>query len=342
MLKGTFALAVCVVLQSACLSPSVGNTSKGATAGLVARGQYLTNGIARCFSCHSSLDNSDPAVPRPETLGAGDVLDEKAPIVAPNITPDKETGLGDWSEQEIIRATREGIGRDGRELYGHPTTYYSVMTDEDASAVVAYLQSMRPIRHKLPRTVPPARRGESVQRRSVPAQASALKSPTQRGAYLVQLGECVGCHTTTHADGTPFRELAFGGGRRFRLEKGYGVEVDVASSSTAAAASPTDRVVASINITQDPSGIAHYTEAIFIQTIRTGRVAGIRPLSGAMPWIFFRTLTDADLKDVFAFLQSVRPIQHRVNNSDPPTWCPRCGRPHGLGELNVPSSPTRE
>ena len=342
MSKGTFALAFCVVLQSACLSPRSGSDLEGTTSDLVARGQYLANGIARCFSCHSPLDNSDPAVPRPETLGAGDVLDEKAPIVAPNITPDKETGLGDWSDQEIIRATREGIGRDGRELYGHPTSYYSVMTDEDASAVVAYLQSMRPIRHKLPRTVPPARRGETVQRRSVPARASALKSPTQRGAYLVQLGECVGCHTTTHADGTPFREIAFGGGRRFRLEKGYGVEVDVASSSDAAAVSPTNRVVASMNITQDPSGIAYYTEAIFIQTIRTGRVAGIRPLSGAMPWIFFRTMTDADLKDVFAFLQSVQPVQHRVNNTDPPTLCPRCGRRHGLGELNTPLPAIRE
>lgn len=116
----------------------------------------------------------------------------------------------------------------------------------------------------------------------------------------------------------------------------------MASSSVAAAESPTDRIVASMNITGDPSGIAHYTEAIFIQTIRTGKVAGIRPLTGAMPWIFFRTMTDADLKDVFAFLQSVRPVQHRVNNSDPPTWCPRCGRRHGLGELNMPLPATRE
>jgi mono/diheme cytochrome c family protein len=331
-----FALALCVGLGSGCVSPRTDEGSSATAAGRVERGRYLANGIARCFSCHSPLDNSDPAVPRPETLGAGDVLDEKAPIVAPNITPDTETGLGNWSDQGIIRATREGIGRDARELYGHPTNYYSVMTDEDATAVVAYLRSMRPIRRQLARSVPPARRGEHVQRRGVPAQASALKSPTQRGAYLVQLGECIGCHTTTRADGTPFLELAFGGGRRFRLEKGYGVELDVGSSSAAAAVSPTDRVVASMNITQDPSGIAHYTEATFIQTIRTGKVAGIRPLSGAMPWIFFRTMTDADLKDVFAFLQSVRPVQHRVNNSDPPTWCPRCGRRHGLGEFKQP------
>ena len=337
----TFVLVLCVVLASGCRSPKTEGGSKATAADLVARGQYLANGIARCFWCHSPLDNSDPAVPRPETLGAGDVLDEKAPLVAPNITFDIETGLGDWSEQEIIRAIREGIGRDGRDLQ-HPATYYSVMTGEDATAVVAYLRSLRPIQRKLPRSAPRTRPGDPVQRRSVPALAAALKSPVQRGAYLVQLGECTGCHTTTHIDGTPFRELAFAGGRRFRLEKGYGVEVDATSSSVATAVSPTDRIVASPNITQDPSGIPYYTEAVFIQTIRTGKVARIRPLGAAMPWVFFRTMTDADLKDVFAFLQSVQPVQHRVNNSDPPTWCPRCGRRHGLGELNIPWPARRE
>src|SRR5262245_40948685 len=141
MSKGTFALAFSVVLLSACLSPRSGSDLEGTTSDLVARGQYLANGIARCFWCHSPLDNSDPAVPRPDMLGGGDVLDEKAPTVASNITPDKETGLGGWSDQDIIHATREGIGRDGRQLYGHPTNYYSVMTDEDATAIVVYLRS---------------------------------------------------------------------------------------------------------------------------------------------------------------------------------------------------------
>ena len=69
-------------------------------------------------------------------------------------------------------------------------------------------------------------------------------------------------------------------------------------------------------------------------TIRTGRVAGIRPLSYAMPWIRYRLLTDEDLGAIFAYLRSVKPVRHRVNNTEPPTWCPRCGRLHGLGALN--------
>jgi mono/diheme cytochrome c family protein len=342
MRRGSVVLALCAVLGSACASPKTAGNSKSTAAELIARGQYLANGIGRCFWCHSPLDNGDPAVPRPETLGAGDVLDEKAPLVASNITPDKETGLGDWTDQEIIRAIREGIGRDGREFQEHPAVHYSVMTDEDVSAVVAYLRSLPPIKRKLPRSAPPLRKGEWVQRKTAPALSSALNSPVERGAYLVQLGECIGCHTPSHADGSPFRELEFAGGRRFRLEKGYGVDLDSFASSSATAAPPTTgRVVASANITPDPSGISHYTEAIFVRTIRTGKVNGVRQLSAAMPWIFFRTMSDPDLRDIFSYLKTVRPVQHRVDNTEEPTFCPRCGRRHGYGEHNVPLQAAR-
>ena len=69
---------------------------------------------------------------------------------------------------------------------------------------------------------------------------------------------------------------------------------------------------------------------------RSARVAGIRPLTRAMLWFEFRKLTDDDLGAIFEFLRSVPPVRHRVNNADPPTYCPRCARRHGLGELNPP------
>jgi mono/diheme cytochrome c family protein len=270
------------------------------------------------------------------------VLDEKAPLVAPNITPDKETGLGDWTDHEIIRAIREGIGRDGRGLQEHPANHYSVMTDDDVAAVIAYLRSLPPIQRKLPRSAPPLRTGEWIQRKGVPALSSALNSPVKRGAYLVQLGECIGCHTPSHADGSAFRELEFAGGRRFRLEKGYGTDIGRfdPTFSSAMPPPPTEgRVVASANITPDPSGISYYTEAMFVRTIRTGKVNGVRQLSAAMPWVFFRTMSDFDLRDIFAYLKTVRPVRHRVDNTEEPTLCPRCGRWHGHGDRNVPAQP---
>lgn len=318
------------------------SSALGSPADSIARGRYLANGIGRCFWCHSPLNDGDPATPRPETLGAGDTLDPQTPVVAPNLTPDPETGLGHWSDAEVVRAIREGVGRGGQQLRGdHPSAYYSVMTDEDAAAVVAYLRSLRPVKRSLPRSVPASHRTETVQPPSRPAKSSDLRTPLERGRYLVQLGECLGCHTTTTKDGTPLRTHSFGGGRRFRVEKGFGFEVSPDPSFTAAAkAGSTDQgtIVASANLTQDPSGIAFYTEDVFIQTLRTGRVAGVRRLSSAMPWVFFKNLTDDDLEAIFAYLKTVPAVRHRVNNTDPATFCPLCGRRHGLGELNAAGS----
>jgi mono/diheme cytochrome c family protein len=305
----------------------------------VARGRNLANGVGRCFWCHSPLNDGDPATPRPESLGAGDILDPKTPVVAPNITPDAESGIGRWSDGEVIRAIREGIGRDGRQLRSdHPSAYYSVMTDQDADALVAYLRSLKAVRRPLPASKPASGRRNTVQSPTPPAREATLVSPVERGRYLVQLGECMGCHTTTTKEGGPFRGLEFGGGRRFRLEHGFGFELSPDPSFTPSSrqALPDEaRVVASANLTTDPSGIPFYTEEVFIRTIRTGRVAGVRALSSAMPWVFFRSMTDEDLAAIFAYLETVAPVRHRVNNTDPPTWCALCGRRHGLGELNA-------
>jgi mono/diheme cytochrome c family protein len=188
-------------------------TSKAA---VIARGAYLANGITRCFWCHSPQDKADPSSPKPETLGAGDVLDPATPVVAANLTPDPETGIGLWTDHELARAIRRGRGRDGRRLRGdHPAAYYSIMSDEDVAALIAYLRSLRPIRNQLPRSAPQVTNGETVQAFVQPAKAAGLSTPESRGAYLVQLGECAGCHTTTTPAGKPHRAMTLGGGRRF-------------------------------------------------------------------------------------------------------------------------------
>ena len=217
-MRQRFLIWLCV---AAVLSASVGEAQWSEQDGPVRRGEYLANGIAHCFWCHSPLTQTDPAVPVAETLGAGDILNEAPPLVAPNITPDVDTGIGGWSDSQLIRAIREGIGRDDRRLRNdHPYTYFSVLTDADAGALVAYLRSLKPIRRLLPRSAPGGQQYETVQPAVPPATESALRGLVERGAYLVQLGDCRGCHTTTTTEQRPFRGIEFGGGRRFRLEKG--------------------------------------------------------------------------------------------------------------------------
>ena len=89
----------------------------------------------------------------------------------------------------------------------------------------------------------------------------------------------------------------------------------------------------SANLTPDPSGISYYSEATFITALRTGYV-GARKLNSIMPFGEFKNLSDDDLKTIFAYLRSVPPVKHRVDNSLPPTYCKLCKQKHGAGDQN--------
>ena len=328
-----------MVVGVAAAPPRDRTPSPGAAA--IARGRYLARAVCECFECHSPLQDDDLVLPIESKLGAGDILSEKTRLVAPNITPDPETGAGRWTDDQLVRAIRQGISHDGRRLsvvMPYPTL--SILTDEDVHAIVAYLRSLPPVRSSLPTWIP-LRVAELPQDPpGPPATPTDLATRKGRGAYLVHIARCVHCHSPRPATGSEWlhrRDMEFGGGRRFETKR-YFDELDddpVRSPAEAARLDPAS-FVTSPNITQDASGIPYFDEAIFIQTIRTGRVAGIRPLTRAMLWFEFRKLTDDDLGAIFEFLRSVPPVAHRVINVDPPTYCLRCGRRHGLGELNSP------
>jgi hypothetical protein len=100
-----------------------------------------------------------------------------------------------------------------------------------------------------------------------------------------------------------------------------------------AGGNPMEEGVSSANITPDTSGIGYYDEALFVQTMRTGSVRA-RPLKPIMLWWMFRNMTDDDLKAVFAYLRTLKPVHHLVDNTEKPTQCKRCGQKHGLGDRN--------
>jgi hypothetical protein len=86
--------------------------------------------------------------------------------------------------------------------------------------------------------------------------------------------------------------------------------------------------VSSANLTPDPSGIPYYDEERFVQTLRTGYV-GARQLNQIMPWSTFRHRSDEDLKSIYAYLKTLKPVKHRVDNSLPPTYCKVCRETRG-------------
>lgn len=91
--------------------------------------------------------------------------------------------------------------------------------------------------------------------------------------------------------------------------------------------------VAAANITPDPSGISYYDEALFLQMMRAGLVKA-RKLNPIMPTGIYRNLASEDLKAMFAYLRTLKPVRHRVDNSQPPTFCKLCRQKHGAGDQN--------
>jgi len=291
-----------------------------ATPERLARGRYLANAVSGCIFCHSEHDWKAPGDPEVESkLAAGDVfplVGLPGTVVASNLTPDPTTGAGSWSDDQLARAIREGIGHDGRALFPlMPYEHFRGMSDEDMASVVVYLRSLRPAQNLLPQTqivFPVKFLIRSVpQPITEPVAGGNSTDPVKRGEYLVQMAGCSDCHTPQDR-GQPKPGLDFAGG--FELQGPFGT-------------------VTSSNITSDPSGISYYDENLFVQAMRTGRV-GARSLNPIMPWSALRNMTDEDLKAVFAYLRTLKPVHHRVDNTLPPTLCKICQGKHGGGDQN--------
>jgi mono/diheme cytochrome c family protein len=289
------------------------------TAKRLQRGQYLAEGILQCFTCHSPRNWEVPgAPPITEKQGSSETIiqeDSTIRIIAPNITPDAETGAGTWSDDMLARAIREGVGHDGRALSRQmPYFLYKNLSDEDLAAVIVYLRSLPPIYNIVPPTKISAEERSGIEKSLKPivqpVLSPDLSDTKERGRYLVSIADCSGCHMS----GTLYHPGAFAGGG---LVKRFG------------------RKAFSANITSHPSGMAYGPEG-FIFVMRTGKGGTLNSL---MPWAAFQNMTDDDLKAIYTYLRTIPPSQHYVNNQMPFTRCVICGQEHGLGEQNKLEKP---
>ncbi len=168
------------------------------TADLVKRGEYLTK-AADCEICHTTEGGQPFAGGRAFKTPFGT-------LYSPNITADKATGIGDWSDADFIRAVHQGIGKDGSHLYpAFPYESYTLLTDDDVRAIKAYLFSLPAVHAPTPANA----LAFPFNQRWLMAFWSAFYNPDQRfqpredrspdwnrGAYLVEaLGHCGDCHT---------------------------------------------------------------------------------------------------------------------------------------------------
>jgi hypothetical protein len=292
-----------------------------ATPARLERGRYLvTTAQTPCMMCHSPLDTSggELKVKAGMALAGRHWEPDGAPFVtAPNLTPDAETGIGNRTDDEVARAIREGISHDGRALFPiMPYEKYRHMSDEDAASIVVYLRSVPPIRNPLPPSAVPFPLSRLINGVPEPIDTPVtadLSTPEKRGEYIAMLAVCRDCHTPMDDRGNYVKGMEFGGGTTMK----YGDWKSAASS----------------NLTTAATGIPYYTEDLFIEAIRTGKVRS-RALNGMMPTRYFRNFTDQDLKDVFAYLKTLKAVDHYIDNALPPTKCAKCGLVHGGGERN--------
>jgi len=204
-----FVVAIVAVILAVAISATIGwrpfigpraralnNRKFEVTPERLARGSYLANSVSGCVFCHSPHDWNAPGAPLIDgKLGAGEVFPlEGLPgrIVAPNITPDAETGAGTWSDDQLARAIREGIGHDGRALFPlMPYGNFRVMSDEDLASVVGYLRSLAAVRNSLPSTeiIFPVKYLIRSAPEPVEGAVSALPPDTSAayGTYLVRI-----------------------------------------------------------------------------------------------------------------------------------------------------------
>lgn len=252
---------------------------------LLERGAYLMQSVVACGNCHTPQTPSGPA----EGMElAGRFLIEEAAFTAyaPNITQDRETGIGGWSDQQIITAIREGRRPDGT-IIGPPMPIglYRRISDRDVSAILAYLRTVEPVRNIVKKSeyrmpLPPAY-GPPVA--TVPDVPST--DPVAYGAYLAgPLGHCIECHSPPGPRGPDMANNLGAGGYAFNGPWG---------------------VSHSANIT--PIGLADWS----VGDIKKAIAKGVRPdgrrLMPPMGFYYYKNITDSDLNAIVAYLRTLAP-----------------------------------
>ena len=178
------------------------------------RGAYLTR-AGNCMGCHTAKGG-------PPYAGGHILATAIGSFITPNITPDEETGIGRWTEQDFWLALHDGMARDGRPLYpAFPYTDYTKITREDSDAIFAYLQSLPRVEQRNPPSQirfpfnlrPLLYAWRALYFTKGVYQHEAAKSDEwNRGAYLVQgLGHCNACHTTRNPLGASQGNVLGGG-----------------------------------------------------------------------------------------------------------------------------------
>ena len=280
MIRTTFAgVAVAAALVSAA-------QAQQSNSDLVKRGDYLVNTIMTCGNCHSPKGPQGD-IPGKEFSGGLSWDEPPFKVTAPNITQDKDTGIGAWSDADIKKALRTGVRPNGVQLAMiMPTDFYEIITDRDMDAIVAYLRTLKPISNRVD---DPIYKMQQIHRAfpgaEKPYAEAMMSDKLKNGFYLATIGHCMECHTPMGPRGREFATKLGTGG--FKFPGPWGVSV-------------------SRNITQNKEkGIGAWSDAEIKRAITTGTSKNGSKLRPPMGFHYYASMTGADLDAVVAYLRTV-------------------------------------
>lgn len=286
------------------------STNDDSVRAVLARGEYLTNHVAVCLDCHSKRDFTKyggPIVPGTEGQGgeefSHDLLDAiPGTVYARNITPDPETGIGTWTDQEILRAITQGIDKKGDTLYPlMPYANFNHMAKSDLLSIIAYIRTLKPIKNQVPQrhlmipisvAYPAKALQPSVDENKLPPESD----PVAYGAYLVNMANCSTCHTP-FVKGQPDFTHLFAGGNTFHLPTFTVTTANITPDSTTGLGTWTvDRFLNKFSVYRDEKGYNY----------DPGKSNTI------MPVVAFSGMTDNDLAAIFRYLKTLKPIKNLI------------------------------
>lgn len=260
-----------------------------ADSAIILKGKNIVFGAAHCADCHSPYNtDSMLALGKKVFLSGGHAF--KLPIgtiYAKNITPDDETGIGRYTDAEIARALRYGVRPDGSLLFDFMP--FHNMSDEDLAAVISYLRSQKPVKNAVPgndlNLLGKAVKALLIQPTGPSGEVPVSVKPdstAEYGGYIANnMANCKGCHTPRNMMTGAFEGEPYSGGMEI---EGY----------------------ITPNLTPDSSSrLFGWTQQMFIDRVRMGKLDPKSP----MPWNSYRRMSDEELKAIYNYLQTVKPVK---------------------------------
>jgi mono/diheme cytochrome c family protein len=252
------------------------------------RGDYLVNGVLTCGNCHTPRGPGGAFAMDKQLSGGPQEWDTPTfKVRASNNTPDRETGIGAWSDSDIKRAIVEGVRPDGRQLAPiMPYGFYKVFTPGDLDAIVAYLRSVAPVSNKVQEPVYKAPLHVDIPPGAEKTMTAAdLGDPVKRGFYQVTIAHCMECHSPRVNGRSDLVNGLGKGGEEFRGPWGVSVSRNITSHRE--------------------KGIGAWSDAEIKRAITQGiRKDGTR-LAPPMAYELYARMSERDLDDVVAYLRTV-------------------------------------